>query len=31
MSDSIDKFKKETNIEINAECYGNELLCKEEH
>ena len=31
MNDSIDKFKKETNIEITDECYGNELLCKEDH
>lgn len=30
MSESIDKFKKETNIEIKDECYGNELLCKED-
>lgn len=31
MSESIDKFKKETNIEIKAECYGNEFLRKENH
>lgn len=30
MSDSIDKFKKETNIEIKDGCYGDELLCKED-
>ena len=30
MNESIDKFKKETNIEIKDECYGNELLCKED-
>ena len=30
MSESIDKFKKETNIEIKSECYGNEFLCKED-
>ena len=31
MSESIDKFKKESNIEIKSECYGNEFLCKENH
>ena len=29
MSDSIDKFEKETNIEIKDESYGNEFLRKE--
>ena len=31
MNDSIDKFKKESNIEIKDESYGNEFLCKENH
>ena len=30
MNESIDKFKKETNIEIKDERYGNEFLCKED-
>ena len=30
MGESIDKFEKETNIEIKDECYGNEFLRKED-
>ena len=29
MSDSITKFKEETNVEIKDDCYGNEFLRKE--
>lgn len=31
MSESVDKFRKESNIEIKDECYGNEFLRKEDH